>query len=93
MGMLLTPQMMLRSVGTMSTLTKKTTKMLHKYREYAKLLKGWVIMPVEDNEVEKVWQQQKKALSDSIIPGLHTWLQSKPADKTDPLCPMASSPT
>ena len=49
--------------------TKKTTKMPSKYRAYTKMPKGWKMEEVEDDEVEEVWDKQKKALSDSTIPG------------------------
>ena len=59
------------SAGTLSMTkkTKKTTKMPHKYREYAKMPKGWKMAEVEDDEVEEVWGKQKEALSGSTIPG------------------------
>ena len=53
----------------MSTWTKKTTKMPHKYRQHAKIPKGWAMAEVVDDEVEEVWAKQKKALSDSTTPG------------------------
>ena len=53
----------------MSTKKKKTTKMPRKFREYAKLPKGWVMAEVRDEEVEEVWEKQKQALSDSTTPG------------------------
>ena len=59
------------STGTSSTTTttKKTTKMPRKYQPYAKMPKGWKMEEVEDDKVEEVWAEQKKALSDSITPG------------------------
>ena len=42
------------SAGTMSTRTKKTTKMPHKYRQYTKMPKGWAMAEVVDDEVEEV---------------------------------------
>ena len=74
-GTLSTPQDI--SVGTMSTWPKKMMKMPRKYHKYAKLPKGWVMAEVEDNKVEEVWAKQKKALSDSTIPGRLTWLASR----------------
>ena len=75
MGMLLTPQDI--SVGTMSTQTKKTTKMLRKYCKYAKMPKGWKMVEVVDDKVEEVWEKQKQALSDSTTHGRLTQLASK----------------
>ena len=59
------------SAGTLSLkkTIKKTTKMPRKYREYARMPKGWRMEEVVDNEVEDVWAKQMKALSDSTIPG------------------------
>ena len=59
------------SAGTLSltTTTKKTTKMPRKYRAYAKMPKGWKMKEVEDDEVEDVWERQKEALSDSTTHG------------------------
>ena len=58
------------SVGTLSMkTTKKTTKMPRKYREYAKMPKGWKMEEIVDDEVEGVWARQKEDLSDSTTPG------------------------
>src|SRR3984885_6208698 len=57
------------TLSTTMTKIQKTTKMPRQFREYARLPKGWKMAPVEDDEVEEVWQQQKRDLSDSTIPG------------------------
>ena len=59
------------SAGTLSMTKKikKTTKMPRKYREYAKLPKGWKMEEVEDDRTEEVWAQQKEALSGCTTPG------------------------
>src|ERR1700761_5423721 len=53
-----------------ATPTKKTTKMPRKYREVAKMPRGWAHIIVEEGEeeVEEVWRIQKKALSDCTTP-------------------------
>ena len=62
------------SAGTSSEMTtkttiKKTTKMPRKYREYAKMPKGWKMEEVEDGKVEEVWDRQREALSGCTTPG------------------------
>ena len=47
----------------------KMTKMPRKYRQYAKMPKGWKMEEVRDDEVEEVWDKQKRALFDSTTPG------------------------
>ena len=88
MGTLSTPRDI--SAGTMSTRTKKTTKMPRKYRVHAKMPKGWAMVEVEDDEVEEVWAKQKKALSDSITPGRLTRLVSRSIHAPNPLSPPGS---
>ena len=70
--------------------TKKTTKMPRKYREYAKMPKGWKMEEVVDGEVEEVWAQQKQALSDSITPGRRTRSVSRSLRVPNPLSPKGS---
>ena len=89
-GMLPTLVVTYKSRGTTST--KKTTKMPHQFHEYAKLPKGWAMAEVKNDEVEEVWQKQKKALSNSTTHGVHTQLQSRLTDMPSPQCPMDSSP-
>src|ERR1700761_2075019 len=50
---------------------KKTTKMPRKYREVAKMPRGWAHIIVEEGEeeVEEVWQKQKEVLSGCTTPG------------------------
>ena len=47
--------------------------MLRKYREIAKMPKGWahVAEDVEEEKVDEVWWKQKKALSDYTTPGIN----------------------
>ena len=80
------------SAGTSSTTTttKKTTKMPRKYRTYARMPKGWRMEAVEDNEVEGVWEQQKKDLSDSTIPGRLTRSVSRSLHAQSPPFPADS---
>ena len=81
------------SAATLSlatTKTKRTTKMPRKYRDYAKLPKGWKMMEVEDDEVEEVWARQKEALSDGIIPGRLTRSASRRLCDLTPLSPASS---
>ena len=67
------------SAGTLSTttMTKKTMKMPRKYREYAKMPKGWKMEEVKDDKVEDVWALQREALSGCTIPGRLTRSASK----------------
>src|SRR6201996_5665703 len=53
------------------TPTKKTMKMPRKYREVAKMPRGWAHVVVEEGEeeVEEVWQKQKEVLSGCTTPG------------------------
>ena len=55
------------------TPTKKAMKMLRKYREIAKMPKGWahVVEDIEEEKVDKVWWKQKRALSDYTTPGIN----------------------
>ena len=80
------------SAGTLSLKkkTKKTTKMPRKYREYAKLPKGWKMEEVVDDEVEGVWAKQMKALSDSTIPGRLTRSVSRSLRAQSPPFPEGS---
>ena len=59
------------------TKIKKTTKMPRKYRDYAKMPKGWKMEEVVDDKVEGVWVRQKEALSDSTTHGRVTRSVSK----------------
>ena len=59
---------------TTTTATKKTTRMLQKYRPNLKG-KGWVHVDVAEEDVEEVdevWEMQKKALLDSPTLGKRT---------------------
>ena len=87
MGTLSTPWDI--SAGTTSTRTKKTTKMPRKYRQYAKMPKGWKMEEVVDNEVEEVWEKQKKALSDSTTHGRLT--RSASRSLSDPSLPLPAN--
>ena len=71
-----------------TTKTRKTTKMPHKYRAYAKMPKGWKMEEVVDDEVEEVWERQKKALSDSTTPGRRTRSASRQCHAPSPLFPV-----
>ena len=75
------------SAGTMSTQTKKTTKMPCKYCRHTKMPKGWAMAEVVDDRVEEVWAKQKKALSDSITPGRLTRSVSRSLRAQSPLSP------
>ena len=88
MGTLSTPRDI--STGTMSKKTKKTVKMLCKYRAHAKMPKGWKMTEVMDGEVEEVWEKQKQALSISTTPGRLTRSASKSLHAQSPLSPVDS---
>ena len=72
------------------TKIKKTTKMPRKYRDYAKMPKGWKMEEVVDDEVEGVWTRQKEALSDSTTHGRVTRSASKSLRAPNPLYPAIS---
>ena len=83
------------SAGTLSPTTttkklKKTTKMPCKYREFAKMPKGWKMEEVVDDEVEEVWEHQKEVLSGSITPGRLTWSASRRLHIPSPPSPVDS---
>ena len=81
------------SAATLSvtmTKIKRTTKMPRKYRDYAKLPKGWKMEEVVDDEVEDVWARQKQALSDSTTHGRVTRSVSRSLREPSPLCPATS---
>ena len=78
------------SAGTLSLTKKRTTKMPRRYREYAKLPKGWKMAEVEDDEVKEVWEHQKEALSGSITPGRLTRSASRRLRAPSPLSPADS---
>ena len=78
------------SAVTTTTTTKKTTKMPRKYREYARLPKGWKMEEVVDDEVEEVWERQREALSDSTTPGRLTRSASRLLRAPGPLSPVGS---
>ena len=64
------------TASAMTTVTKKMTQMPQQYRPNLKG-KGWVHVKDAEADMKKVhevWEMQKKALSDSTIPGRHTWL-------------------
>ena len=71
-------------------MTKKTTKMPHKYHAYAKMPKGWKMEEVVDDEVEEVWEKQKTALSDSTTLGRRTRSASRQCQDPSPPFPVDS---
>ena len=64
--------------------------MPREYRAYAKMPKGWKMEEVVDDEVEEVWERQKKALSDSTTPGRLTRSASRQCHTPNPLFPVDS---
>ena len=78
------------TLSTTMTKIKRTTKMLRKYRDYAKMPKGWKMEEVVDDEVEDVWARQREALSDSITHGRVTRSVSRSLRDPSPLYPAIS---
>ena len=72
------------------TKIKKTTKMPRKYRDHAKLPKGWKMEEVVDDEAEGVWARQRQALSDSTTHGKVTRSAFKSLRAPNPLYPAIS---